>query len=96
MSGWLNSDALEGTSLPTKGTANSFRDLGILVFTYRASQRYSTVQWEISERYNGKDIRKVQYSWRYQKGTVGDIRKVQWKTSERHNDIDVKIKRDRL
>lgn len=28
-SGWLNSDALDGTSLPTNGTASSLRDLGI-------------------------------------------------------------------
>lgn len=28
-SGWLNSEALEGTSFPTNGTASSLRDLGI-------------------------------------------------------------------
>lgn len=34
-SGWLNSDALDGTSLPTNGTASSFLDLGIFGSAYR-------------------------------------------------------------
>lgn len=48
-SGWLNSDALEGTSLPTKGTASSLRDLGIFGSAYRTRNTSRTTSAEAQQ-----------------------------------------------